>query len=420
MDKIRRPRFFYGWVIVATGFAIYATFGGGLFYSYGVFFPVMLDDLGFSRGPGSTAVSILILTQAISAPIVGLIITRVGVKKVMIFGSLLMITTMLLMSRVTTIWHIYLVYGILASISILTAGFISILTLVNNWFSRRRSLAISICMAGVSMGTMVLAPLIRYLIEEIGWRQTWWVLAGIACVTALVPAIFLVKARPQDIGQNIDGDITGDKVSSESPSYVYKTPVDWELKSALKTPAFWLIGLIGSANMFTLSMLSTHQVAHLEDIGFTPVVAASAVGFLVGISIVGRLAGGVIGDRFEPRYVAAVACAFQVIALLMFMYARTLPLLYSYVVILGVAYGSLLTLFPAILSNYYGRTNFSAIFGIATGMTTLLGATGPAIAGFAFDASGSYTIPLVTATVLVAAAGILALIARPPKVSGYS
>ena len=84
MEKIRRPRFFYGWVIVATGFAIYATFGGGLFYSYGVFFPVMLGDLGFSRGPGSTAVSILILTQAVSAPIVGLIITRVGVKKVMI------------------------------------------------------------------------------------------------------------------------------------------------------------------------------------------------------------------------------------------------------------------------------------------------------------------------------------------------
>jgi len=416
MGKTEKTGFFYGWVIVATGFSVSAIFGGGLFYSYGVFFPVMLEDLGFSRGAGATAVSIMILMQAINGPTGGLLVSRIGLKKVMVFGNLLLVATMILMSRVTAVWHIYLIYGILASTAIMTSGLIPIFTMVNNWFSRYRSRMMSICIAGVGVGTLILAPLSRYLIEAIGWRQAWLTLAGIAVVFALLPAIFLAKERPEDMGQTVDGAKTHDETAKKSSSRVYTSPIDWEIKDTLKTAAFWIIALIGATNMFSLSMLSTHQVAHLEDIGISPIVAAGATGLLVGISILGRLAGGFLGDRFELRYVAAFACAFQVIALLIFTNTRALPLIYIYVVIFGIAYGTLLSIFPAIIGSYYGRKNFSAIFGIGTGVITLVGATGPAFAGFAFDASGSYFIPLTVAAILVGIGCIAALLGRPPRI----
>ena len=415
MDKTRGTQFFYGWVITAAGFSIFAMLGGGLWYSYGVFFPVMMEDLGFSRGAGATAVSMMILTQGLTSPLIGALISKVGLKRVMIAGSLLMISTMLLMSRVTALWHIYLIYGIAVGIAILSAGFLPLMTMMNNWFARRRSLAISISISGVGVGVSILAPLCGYLIEAIGWRETWLVLAGFATVFALLPVIFLVKAKPEDIGQTVDGiqDEVGDEKAVSLPASSITT--DWETKAALKTPIFWLIGIIGAINMFTLSILATHQVAHLQDIGISPVTAASALGFLVGTSILGRLAGGVLGDRFQPRYIVACAFAMQAAALIIFLNARVLALIYLYVVVFGLAYGALLVLFPAIIGNYYGRKNYSTIFGFSAGVVTLVGATGPAFAGFAFDLSGSYTIPLVTATILVAASGICALLARPPR-----
>jgi MFS family permease len=409
---IGEKRFFYGWVIVATGFLIYAMFGGGLYYAYGVFFPVMMAEIGFSRGVGATAVSLMLLFQGLAGPI-GIVVNRIGVRKVMIAGNILMIITMVLMSRVTEVWHIYITYGFLAAMAICTSGVIPILTMINNWFRQFRGRAMSIAMAGVSIGTMILAPLSGYLIEVIGWRQTWLVLAGFASVFALLPAIFLAKSRPEEIGQTVDGKKVEPAV--EAAPVPADSSRDWETKAALKTPALWLIAVMGSTTMFSLSILSTHQVAHLQDIGISPVVAASATGFLAGISIVGRLGGGALGDRFNPRYTAAACCALQAIALIIFMNARVLPLIYTYVIVFGFAYGALLVLFPTLLGDYFGRNNFSTIFGIASAMQIVIGAIGAAFAGFTFDAFGSYSVALTTAAIVVVCGGICILLARPPK-----
>jgi cyanate permease len=197
------------------------------------------------------------------------------------------------------------------------------------------------------------------------------------------------------MGQRPDGDPFPLEENDQFPSRGKETaaPVDWETASALRTPALWLVVVFSCANIFTLNIISTHQVAHLEDIGIAPMVAAGALGLLAIVSAAGRLVGGTLGDRFELRYIAAAVSVLQLGGLLIFMNAREIGLLYAYVIIYGPAYGAALVLTPAIF---------------------IVGATSPILSGYMYDSLGRYLIPLIIAAAFSVAGGACVFIARPP------
>jgi len=186
------------------------------------------------------------------------------------------------------------------------------------------------------------------------------------------------------------------------------------MRSAFRTPALWLISLMAFANIFSLSMLTTHQVIHLEDVGIAPVAAASALGLMVGVSSLGRLAGGAGGQWLQLRHVAAAASAMQVVGLLMLTFARGLPMVYAYVLLFGFGYGAIVILFPSMVGAYFGRRVYPRLFGALFAIVSVFGAAAPAFAGYVFDAVGSYLLPFSVATgfCVVAAAG--SLLNRPP------
>jgi MFS family permease len=315
----------------------------------------------------------------------------------------------------------YLAFGILCGTAIVSSGYIPVMTLANNWFIKRRTLAIGICLAGVGVGTLVLAPVNRLLIDLLSWRQAWLAIAALDFAIGLLPAIFITRARPEDIGQLPDGEeLTEEELEEVLESTDYKVPYDWKTREALKTPIVWLVAGMMATNLFAGSLLTTHQVAYLQDMGISPLAAASAIGLMIGISTLGRLAGGALGDRFQPRYLAAIGCAIQAAALIILINAKNLGLVYLYVIIFGIPYGMIIVLFPAMIGAYFGRKNYSTIFGFSNTMVQLIGATGPALAGFIFDATGSYFIPLTIATVFCLVGGSCAILAQPPKPPRYS
>jgi len=418
MVQAKSKRFFYGWVILAQGFLLMFINGGGVFHAFGVFFPEMMGELGWLRGVGASAFSIMVLMTGLMAAPTGMLITRFGIRKVMIAGNVAMLAGLVMMSTVTEVWQMYLAFGVLCGTAIVSSGFIPVVTLANNWFIKRRALAIGICLAGVGVGTLVLAPINRYLIDLLSWRQAWLAIAALDFTIGLLPAIFLTRTKPEDMGQVPDGvEITDEELEEAINSPDYKAPVDWETKDALRTPIVWLVAGMMAANLFAGSLLTTHQVAYLQDAGISPMAAASAIGLMIGISTLGRLAGGALGDRFQLRYVATFACAVEAAALIILINAKTLGLVYLYVVIFGIPYGMIIVLFPAMIGAYFGRRNYSTIFGLSNTMVQFIGATGPALAGFIFDATGSYFIPLTIATVFCLIGGTCAFIARQPKLA---
>ena len=203
MTKPKKNRLFYGWVLVGMGMSVFAVASGTVYYTFGVYIGPIVDEMGWSRGDTSIAFSIFTIVNGGSGPFVAMVIERFGVRRTMLIGQVLLVAGLLLLSRLTQLWHLYLLYGVLLGIAMGSTTYVSMTTLLNTWFTRRRTLAIGIAMAGSGIGTAILAPSVRYLIEAIEWRNSWLVLAAVAFTFTLIPTFLLARNRgPRRWGSN--------------------------------------------------------------------------------------------------------------------------------------------------------------------------------------------------------------------------
>jgi MFS family permease len=417
---LRRKRF-YGWISLAGGMAVYFAMCGNYVYSFGVFLPVFSEEFNWSRTALSGTLTASEVAWGMIGPLIGISISRFGARRNIFVGNMVAALGLLGMVYVDELWHVYLFYGALAGIGISFGSFLSITTMVNDWFIRRRSLAMSLVLAAGGVGGLIFPPFISWLITNLGWQVAWVFLAGIHLVLAVVIGGVLVRNKPEEMGQLPDGDTSlaagGTSADRASATRVYQTPVDWTVRAALSTRSLWLILACDLALWFPLGILIIHQVAYLQDRGFSSLTAASALGLMVGISIIGRLSFGVLGTRFEGRYLIAACLALVFAGMIALMNAKTLPLVYTCSVLCGIGYGGMLVNIPVILGAYFGRTHYARILGWTAPVRTVFGAGSPLIAGLIFDVTGSYMLAFQAGVVLLGVGFILAFLARPPKPS---
>ena len=395
---------------------------GNYVYSFGVFLPVLSEEFNWSRTTLSGTLTASEVAWGMIGPLIGISISKFGARRNIFIGNLIAALGLLGMVFVEEIWHVYLFYSALAGIGISFGSFLSITTMVNDWFIRRRSLAMSLILAAGGVGGLIFPPFISWLITNLGWQVTWVFLAGLHLVLAVIIGSTFVRNKPEEMGQLPDGDtslvVGGSTAESVSASRVYQTPVDWTVRAALGTRALWLILVCDLALWFPLGTIIIHQVAYLQDRGFTSLMAASALGLMVGISIIGRLVFGVLGTRFESRYLIATCLALMFAGIIALMNAETLPLVYTCSVLCGIGYGGMLVNIPVILGAYFGRTHYARILGWTSPILTVFGAGSPLIAGLIYDATGSYMLAFQIGVFLLGVGIILALWARPPKFPG--
>jgi MFS family permease len=294
--------------------------------------------------------------------------------------------------------------------------------MVNNWFIRRRSLAMSLIFVSGGVGGLIFPPFISWLITNFGWQVAWVCLASIHLILAVIIGGTFVRNKPEEIGQFPDGDtnlsVGGAIGNNIVATRVYQTPVDWTVRAAFRTRALWLILACDLALWFPLGTIIIHQVAYLQDRGFTSLMAATALGLMVGISIIGRLLFGLLGTRFEGRYLIATCLALMFAGVLVLMNASTALLVYTCSILCGIGYGGMLVNIPVIFGAYFGRTYYARILGWTSPILTVFGAGSPLIAGLIYDVTGSYMLAFQLGVLLLGAGIILALWARPPKFPG--
>ena len=418
IKHIRRPRF-YGWISLAGTMLVYGCICGDLTYAYGVFLPSMCEEFGCSRSVLSGPYTVFMITIGILCPVAGISISRFGGRKNIVVSHLLLVMTLAGMSVINEIWHIYLLIGILGGITIAFGEFIPATDIVNRWFIKKRSLAMGLVLASGGIGGFVYPPLISWLISSLGWRAGWACLAGIHLVLVVIIGGTLIRSKPEDVGQVPDGGVSEkylrNTTSVRKQKRVYETPVDWKVKDALCTPAFWLIVTVFSAAQFTMNILSTHQVAYLQDVGFSHMTASTSFGLMIGASIIGRVFCGVMGTTYEGRYLATASLALFAVGIIFLMNAKALPFVYISAILNGISYGGLVVLIPVMFGAYFGRTNFARIIGWTVPVITIVCAASPLMAGFIYDSTGKYTLAFWIAAALLGMSVICALLARPPK-----
>jgi MFS family permease len=420
-SKIMTPgksRVFYGWIALSGAMLTAFVASGSFVYSYGVFLPVMCAEFGWSRAVLSLGLSLGLLCFGLPSPLFGVLVARFGPRANTILGNLLTALCLAGMSMVQEVWHVYLLYsftGLGAGIG----GYIASTTVANNWFIRKRPLAMGLFLASAGLGGFVFPPLATVLISSIGWRMSWLVLAGIVFVAAsLLGGVILIRNKPEDMGLVPDG-ISAESfegvVTTEYRSGVGLESEGWQIGQALREPATWIIAVFGAANYFALGTMVAHQVAYVRDLGFGPVVAALTMSLVSGLSIIGRAGFGALALRFNMKNLAAVFFGIQLIALAILLTSHNLVLIYIYAILFGVSNGALLTAVPTFVGAYYGRVHYAQIVGVIFALGIAFEAAAPAIAGVIYDATTTYTLAFSIVAAFSLVGFICLFLARQPK-----
>jgi MFS family permease len=391
---------------------------GDLIYSYGVFMPTMSEALEESRAALSGPYAVFMTVGGILGPVAGYTVSRFGARINILLGNVVAAVGLLGMSRAEALWEVHLFFGVLGGLGLAFGEFVSLTTVVNNWFIQKRSLAMGLLFASGGIGGLVFPPVISWLVIALGWRQAWVVIAAVHLLLAVVLAGILVKSRPEDMDQVPDGFVRAyhkPYAHQPSPKEVHRTMVDWTFGAAMKTPTLWMMALMLSVTYFAAMMLSTHQIAYLQDLHFSPVRSATAFGLMIGMSIIGRLACGVLGQRYEGRHLGAAFLAMMGLGVLSLIYARTMVFIYLYAVLTGIGYGGMLVLMPNLLGAYFGRTHYAKIVGWLAPIVTLACALSPVVAGFLYVSTGNYVSSFSLAAALIVMSALIALRVRPPQ-----
>jgi len=394
-----------GWpVLLATFVTLGLAYG--FWYSYAVFLVAFLGEFGWSRSVVAGAFSVLVVVHGLSGPLLGWLVERFGPRAVIAGGGAVLVAALLAGAHIEAVWHLYAVFGVLAALGISAAGWVPSVVLVRGWFPSRVGSALGIASAGIGVGIFALVPVAQLLIDAVGWR---WALRGLAVLMAvwIVPATLLLVRDARATAPAAAG---RPREAESPPSRPY-----WTLRAAVRTWRFWATGAVFFAGSTATQMLMVHQVAYLVDHGVPALVGATVVG-VVGIgSIAGKAGWGALSDRIgrEPTYTLAFACVTASVALLALAGARPQSLLpYGYALLIGVGYAVTAPLTPAIASDLFGGPRFARIFGTLHLTNSLGGALGAWVAGWIFDATGSYALALpIAATMAVLAPALLWLVA---------
>jgi len=377
------------WIIAALGFLILG-FSRGINSSFGVFYVALLETFGWSRGATAGVFSVTLIVDAIISPVVGHLLDRYGPKKIVGTGCFLLASGLWLSSQISSLWQFYLFFGLVSALGFSFMGMIPHVVLVSEWFSSNRASAIGTIYAGTGVGILLLAPLTEWLISKWGWERA---LQSLAVLVA-------VMLTPLVLGFYRRGPYQGKPIGAAGR----QSQNQWTARLALQSLQFWLLFLARIFAAGGTTVIVTHQVAHVVDIGYSRIFAATIFG-LVGItSTCGRVVFGYIADLFSKQAAYTLNIVTTLIGVAALMAARD-PfhtwLLYIYLLFFGIGFGSRAVIFSAISADLFSGKGFGAIFGYSVISVGLGGALGSWLGGVFFDVTGSYLVSFALSTVVL-------------------
>ena len=377
---------FYGWYVVAAAFVI--TFVGfGAAYTFSPFIGPLQTEFGASRGSVSLAFSLAGFLYFALGIVSGPLADRWGARRLAVIGMLLTGAGLALASRATSLMEVYVAYAAGVGLGVGTA-FVPTLGAVQRWFSKRRALASGLAVAGIGVGTLVVPALASFLIGEIGWREAYFVLGALAAIIGAVAALALENS-PQDRGLAPDGErSTRDTAVHSSGASVRAAVHSREFK------VLYASGLLCALGAFVPFV---HLVPYAADHGISAAPAAALISALGVGSTAGRFFLGNLADRIGRVPALSAMIAGMGVSLVVWLFASGLWGLVVFALLFGVFYGGWVAVLPAVVTDRFGSHNVGSLIGILYTSVALGTLVGPAAAGWAFDVSGSYALPIAVA-----------------------
>lgn len=400
-------------------------------YGFSALFKPIAVDLGLSRAETSIPSSIGRLEGGIEAPLTGWITDRFGARWIIIAGVFLISLSLILMYFVNSKWAFYAVWGVMLGTGTNIALTLPIDATISNWFIKKRGLALSIKWVFSGLSGVLVLPLIAWLIQVRDWREACLIGGIVMAVVGLPLAWFAIKPRrPEFYGLLPDGAKLEESEKNDRQKVIERgrqyaseiQEVEFTLRQALKTRAYWLMLLVQMIPSLVAPVMSVHAINFLTDRGIDPVRAAAIMAMMIFFSLPTRFLSGIISDRLrndQLRFVKMVSYFLQGIGVFIFLLFKdssfVMVVVYIWFVLYGLGQGFGNTLNPLIRARFFGRKAFGSIHGITQMLSTPIGVIAPTYAGWIYDTTGSYERAFIQFSVLLGIAVVLSFFLLPPK-----
>ena len=431
---------FYGWWLVGVASVLLTLMSLTVFQGLGTMLVALERQFGWSRTALSGAFSLARAEGAVLGPLEGVVIDRIGARRMVLIGYIVMGLGFIWLSRIEQLgqmalltWldftlhvlpfsnldesliHFYAAY-MLITLGSGFGGWLALVAMVNNWFSRRRSFAMAMSMSGIHLGGL-LVPLLALAIEHRGFDNAALGI-GILLLVIIGPAAKVIRTRPEDIGLTPDGDPVTTIIDASTPqaeSSVEKDEPEFTARQAIKTPAFWMLTIAQVASSVSIVTLALHLVPKLTDTGMSLSGAGTVVTTYTIVALPALFVSGYYADRLPKTVMIAFFLFLQGTGILIIALFDSFLMAYVFAVFYGVGFGGRSPLSTAIRGDYFGRKAFATIMGMSQLPMNLAMIAAPLFAGYMFDTTGAYIVPFTTFAALSFLGAVLMLFVRKPE-----
>ena len=367
-----------GWkVLLGAIVGVGSGLTGIVFYTHGVFVVPITEEMGWSRGATLFAFSFVMMSAAITAPFIGIIIDKYGARRLALFGLFALGFSFAGLSLTTD--NILTYYALWIFMALIAAGTFPVTwtRAVNTWFDRRRGLALGLTMMGTGIAASLGPLFAAKLIDAFGWREAYLTIGATLLMVSFPIAYVGFRER--------------DAVANDVPQTSPKS-TDIELRQALAGKTFWVLGFGLLFVCFGVAGLIANLVPLLTDKGLPRAEAAGYAG-LIGINvIIGRLVVGYLIDRFWAPFIAFFFLILPSIScILLAVDQPTAVGITIACLLIGLAAGAELDVMAFLISRYFGIKNYGQLYGGLYVFFAVGSGAAPALFGLWYDIAGNHT-----------------------------
>jgi MFS family permease len=392
-------KLFYGWVIVGIGMVI-TCIGMGSMMSLGVYLQPISQDMGWTRTGISFTAVLAFLAMGFGSFLWGTLSDRFGTRLVVLAGGVILGAGLIGASLAATLLQFHLLFVLLVGLA--AGSFYTPLTAsVTRWFTTNRSLAVALVSAGMGVGSLLIAPLSRWIITNYDWRSAMLTVGGLALVV-IIPAALFVRQPPA-------GEVIGTIADRGAGGR------DYTIGEVIRTPQFAAISLTFFCCCAAHSGPIFHMISYAVDCGISSMTAATVFGTTGLASLSGRIVCGLIADRVGAKQTLVTGLAIQALAVSLYVVTKGTVGLYALAAMFGLAFGGVMPLYAILVREYFGAKVMGAAFGAAAMISTLGMALGPWAGGWLFDTFGSYFWMYIGSFGIGLGAVAIAFTFRPPE-----
>lgn len=405
----KKPRFFYGWVMLAIATVASIMSTPGQTAGVSLFTPSFEAALGLSRTQQTGAYAMGTFLASLIMTYVGAQMDRLGIRKVMgivvvCFGLVCFYT-----GFVTGFWTLFIAFLFLRMFG---QGALSLLSqnTAAMWFDKRLGMANAVTGIGFSLAAAGMPFFVLWLLDLVDWRVAYPILGLIVVVVMMPLILFFYVDRPEDIGQLLDGGWSG------AANAIDQEPaVDFTLQQAMQTPTYWIV----TGMMFSISMIVTgftfNALFLFAEYGLTDLQTGSILA-TIGITMsIAQLPAGWLADRMSLRWLGVISMVGQTASMVLLLFINSMWMATAFAVLSGVItslYGAMGgTLWP----RYFGREHLGKIRGSVFTAQVAGSSLGPFVMGSLFDLTGSYSPSIIIFIVIYGIFSILAPFAWKPQ-----